>query len=205
MATAPTPTPVRVTYSDESGFPAGIPGDKYLSYTEDGAPAAPSNLIKSVYQGSTFSVKLTFEVIDQVASTGETVVYNPATSVACTTTAAMSSIGLTVQNTGANSLTISGTVNNAFDTEFYTYLLSPENTITISAINNTDVGTFYSVVKYQDPTLKEIEKTYSFTVIYLDPLTGIQTTEYKDIYQWIYWNYAVSMAKFSAEVNKGIK
>lgn len=196
---------VKVTYSLESGFPTGIPGDKYLSYTEDGAPAAPSNLIKSVYQGSTFSVKLTFEVIDDVASTGETIVYKAADSVVCTTTSAMASIGLTVTSTGANSLTISGSVTNAFDTEFYTYLVSPENTITISAINNTDVEDFYSVVNYQEPSIKEIEKTYSFNVTGTSGLTGIQSTEAKEIYQWIYWNYTVSMAKFSTEVNKGTK
>jgi hypothetical protein len=91
-----------------------------------------------------------------------------------------------------------------FQDEFYTYLLKPNETVTLSAINNTEVDEFFSVVNYQEPASKEVSRTYSFNINYTDS-SGIPKTATKNIQQYFYWNYAISLASFSVEVGKGIK
>jgi hypothetical protein len=192
---------VTVSYSEEVGFPSGIPGDRYPTFSEDGL-ALPSNLIKSVYQGTTFSVKLSFKVLDELLSTEEVPVYVFATSVTCTTNTV--AFGITAESSSASSMILSGTALRLFQDEFYTYLLKPNETVTLSAINNTEVDEFFSVVNYQEPASKEVSRTYSFNINYTDS-SGIPKTATKNIQQYFYWNYAISLASFSVEVGKGIK
>lgn len=192
---------VIAAYSDEVGFPVGIPGDRYPTFSEDGL-ALPSNLIKSVYQGTAFSVKISFKVLDELLSTEEIPVYVFPTTVICTTDTA--AFGVVAQSSSASSMVLSGTAVRLFEDEFYTYLTKPNETVTLSAINNTEVGEFFSVVNYQEPASKEVSRTYRFNINYTDS-SGIPKTATKNIQQYFYWNYAISMANFSVEVDKGIK
>jgi hypothetical protein len=192
---------VTVSYSEQVGFPAGIPGDRYPTFSEDGL-ALPANLIQSVYQGTTFSVKVSFKVLDELLSTEDVPVYVFPTSVTCTTNTA--AFGIDAQSSSASSMTLSGTAVRLFDDEFYTYLTKPNETLTLSAINNTEVEDFLSVVNYQEPASKEVSVTYKFNINYTDS-SNIPKTATKSIQQYIYWNYAISMASFSVEVGKGIK
>lgn len=192
---------VIAAYSDEVGFPFGIPGDRYPTFSEDGL-ALPSNLIKSVYQGTTFSVKVSFKVLDELLSTEEIPVYVFPTTVTCTTDTA--AFGIVAQSSSASSMILSGTAVRLFEDEFYTYLTKPNETVTLSAINNTEVGEFFSVVNYQEPASKEASRTYRFNINYTDS-SGIPKTAAKNIQQYFYWNYAISLANFADEVDKGIK
>jgi hypothetical protein len=194
---------VKVVFSNEVGFPSSIPGDRYPTFSEDGL-ALPSNLIKSVYQGTTFSIRLTFTVLDELLSAPdpENPVYIPAYNIVCTSDPEQ--FGIVATKTSNNSMTLSGTAVRLFEDEFYTYLLSPQETITISAINNTDVDEFYSVTRYQEPSNKEVSRTYTFNVYYTDS-SNVPKVAVKNIQQFFYWNYYISMANFSSEVEKGIK
>lgn len=192
---------VTVSYSEQVGFPSGIPGDRYLTFSEDGL-SLPANLIPSVYQGTTFSIKLSFKVLDELLSTETTPVYVFPTIVTCITDT--EAFGIDAQSSSASSMTLSGTAVRLFEDEFYTYLTKPNETITLSAINNTEVAEFYSVVNYQEPASKEVSRTYRFSLNYTDS-TGIPKTATKNIQQYFYWNYAISMANFSVEVDKGVK
>jgi hypothetical protein len=192
---------VKVTYSEHVGFPSGIPGDRYLTFSEDGL-SLPANLIPSVYQGTTFSIKITFSVLDELLSTEEVPVYISPTLVTCTTNT--QAFGIIAQSSSVSSMVLSGTAVRLFEDEFYTYLTRPNETVTLSAINNTEVAEFYSVVNYQEPASKETSRTYSFNVNYTDS-SGIPKTATKNIQQYFYWNYAISMANFSVEVDKGVK
>ena len=192
---------VTVSYSEEVGFPSGIPGDRYLTFSEDGL-SLPANLIPSVYQGTTFSIKITFSVLDELLSTEEVPVYISPTLVTCTTNT--QAFGIIAQSSSVSSMVLSGTAVRLFEDEFYTYLTRPNETVTLSAINNTEVDEFFSVVNYQEPASKEVSKTYRFNINYTDS-SGIPKTATKNIQQYFYWNYAISMANFSVEVDKGVK
>jgi hypothetical protein len=195
-----------ITYSEMTGFPGGIPGDYYNSFAENsGGPGGessggpPQTLIQSVYQGSTYSVKISFKGPNPLDPPGtENPTYVDATDVSCSTN--VTPYGLSIVKTSPNSLVLSGTATNVFDNEYYAFLLKNLQVVVLPAINNEE---YLSVVKYNVPDTKETSKSYSVTVTYPD-VTG-SIIETVNLQQYFYWNYSVSLATFSQTVSKGIK
>lgn len=197
-----------ITYSEMSGFPEGIPGDYYSSFDSGGgggpgggseANGPPKTLIKSVYQGSTYSVKISFKGPNPLDPPDPvTPTYVDATDVSCSTD--ISAFGLSIVKTSPNSLVLSGTASNVFPNEYYQFLLKNLQVVVLPAINNEE---YLSVVKYNTPEPKETSKTYTVTVTYPD-ITGSIVASV-NLEQYFYWNYGVSIAAFTQAVSKGTK
>jgi len=196
---------LRITYSDMTGFPVDIPGDYYTSFSitaaeSGGTGGPPQTLIPSVYQGNTYSVKISFEGPNPLDPPGtETPTYVNATNVSCSTD--VSAYGLSIVKTSANSLVLSGTATNVFENEYYQFLLKNLQLAVLPAINNSE---YLSVVRYNPPTTKETSKAYSVTVTYPGP-TETPIVESVNLEQYFYWNYTVSIAAFTQAVSKGTK
>lgn len=196
-----------VTYSEMTGFPGYIPGDYYNSFDSGGGDhgsggnAVPQTLLQSVYQGSTYSVKISFKGPNpNDPPNAQTRTYVDATDVSCSTD--LSSYGLSIVKTSPNSMVLSGTATNVFPNEYYSFLLKNLQVVVLPAINNEE---YLSVVKYNTPEPKETSKNYVFTVTYPGGLFGASIVESITLQQYFYWNYYTSIATFRQAVSKGIK
>ena len=187
-----------------TGFPGDIPGDYYNNFSVGGGPngesnSVPQTLLQSVYQGSTYSVKISFKgpnPLDPPETEHPT--YVDATDVSCSTN--LSAFGLSIVKTSPNSLVLSGTASNVFPNEYYAFLLKNLQVVVLPAINNEE---YLSVVKYNVPEPKETSKNYLITVTY-PGVTG-SIVENVTLEQYFYWNYGVSIAAFTQAVSKGTK
>lgn len=188
---------VVITKLNMSGFPSGIPGDAYAGITEDGG--APSQLlIPSVYQGSTFSIDIKFEVKEIISETEFE--FLPVISVTPTAVSGITQTILPDSDPLSVTIRVSGTLTGVFPDEYYNFLMRDLQVRTLPAINSED---YIAVVEYHAPATKHVEKTYSFNVVWGAGLLGMAGSSTITITQNVYWNYSVSINTFTAVLATG--
>jgi hypothetical protein len=173
---------IRVTQSNEIGIPSAPAGDQYGSEDE----AQLQFYLKSVYEGTIFSVDLTFEGV-YIDSMTEEKTYLPATNVTFTAP----STGIVVTKLSNSSVRVAGPYSNPFPNTFYRFKMADYTTKILPANTTED---WIALVEYNPPSPTYIEKTFDLAVtISADPvLGGLPTTETITMHQWVYWSYATA-------------
>jgi len=174
---------IRVTHSNEIGIPDAPAGDEYAGITD---PLELQFYLRSVYEGTIFSVDLTFDgvYIDPMA---EEKTYLPATNVTFTAP----STGIVVTKLSNSSVRVAGPYSNPFPNTFYRFIMADYTTKILQANSTED---WIGLVEYNPPSPTYIEKTFNLAVtIPADPLLGGNpTTETITMHQWVYWSYATA-------------
>jgi hypothetical protein len=172
---------IRVTKSNESGFPAPPAGDQLGNIAD---PLELQFYLQSVYEGSAFSVDLTFEGAYADPATGA-LTYAPATNV----TFAAPTSGVTITKLSDSSVRVVGPYANPFPNTFYRFKMADYSTKILSP-NTTE--NWIALVEYNPPSPTFIEKTFDLSVtIPADPtLGGNPTTETVTMHNWVYWTYS---------------
>lgn len=168
---------ITVTYSNETGFPIKIPAPA----TE---PVDPTRMIKQVFEGTTFSVDISFaaEVDD---GTGAAFIPAPITDVVCDFDFA--SIGLTFTKLTSSSVRISGTMMNAFTDSSWTFRM-PDGSLKVLPPTTTEE--FYSLVEYKMPSKTSTENLYSMTLTVEPepPSLEVKQDVVVELNQWTFWS-----------------
>jgi hypothetical protein len=188
-----------ITTSNLTGFSAVSP-DPIASLTEEGfGDTANTAYIPSIYQGTTFSVDLTFNIKYLVFGSIEQTL--PAESV--TSLFDFNVHGITTTYLSSNVIRLSGTYANAFTDEFYNFVLKDMSQAILLPTTEED---FLALVEYNMPNPVTIENKYNFEavgrVLYSSPTP---TTIYTgNISQWIVWKYPPTVTTILDLVSRGV-
>lgn len=182
-----------VTFSNETGFSPGIPGDEKLD-EED--PILLSRIVDSAYEGDTISVDISYEAeVDD--GTGNMISANVSNNV---TTFDFNTIGLSYTKLSPSTAKLSGRVANVFPDTFYRFRM-PDGTFKILPPDTEE--DWFVLVEYRMPSVTSTEKFYPITIT-VEP-EGLEPRQNVDIQltQYFYWNYRPAVATVQDLVSKG--
>ena len=200
---------LKITKSNETGF-GTVAGDELGRLVAvEGQPDPTTNYLKTVYEGSPFSVDIDFqgEYVDEITLA---LTYQNAVSVTVNTD--VSVMGLTVTPLTTHSIRISGSQINAFPGTYYQFLM-PDYTLKVLPPDTTEP--YLTLVKYHMPPVTTILKDIQMTVV-IPPApvtggtggtggTGSNTTVQVTMQQYVHWVYASAQAAVKAAVARGSK
>jgi len=189
-----------ITKSNLIGFSAVSP-DPLAVLTEEGfGDLAANTYISSIYQGATISVDLEFTVryldaLDVVEG------ILPATSV--TSNYDFTTHGITAAFISNNLLRISGTYSNAFNDEYYNFVLKDMTTAQLPASTQVD---FLALIEYNMPNPVTIDKEYTFSAVARTDFSSPTPTSSisGQMNQWVVWNYAPATSSILSLVAQGV-
>jgi hypothetical protein len=189
---------VIVTTSNIFGMPAISP-DPIGFFTEEGQGAyAADKYLPSIYQGTTFSIDLTFSIEYTVFLTTFILPADSATSLFD-----FSTHGITVTNVSNNVIRLSGTYVDAFPDEYYNFVLKDMSQAILLPTTEED---FLALIEYNMPNPVTIENQYLFDVVgpleYNSPTPT--TTVSGDMFQWIVWKYPPTVTTILDLVSRGV-
>jgi hypothetical protein len=191
---------VIVTTSNIFGMPAISP-DPIGFFTEEGQGAyAADKYLPSIYQGTTFSIDLTFS-IEYSALLGGVIGTLPAESV--TSYFDFNIHGITTTYLSNNVIRLSGTYVNAFTDEYYNFVLKDMSQAILLPTTDED---FLALIEYNMPNPVTIENHYLFDAVgpleYTSPTPT--TTVSGDMFQWIVWKYPPTVTTILDLVSRGV-
>lgn len=183
------------------GIPSGIPGDDRAGILEDGG-VIPSNILYSVYQGSTFSIDIKFSVVYPGIFETDPTEYAPIISVVPVSDVTDINLSFTVLS--EDTIRISGTPVGVFPGEYYTFLMSDRTTAILPPINNRD---YLALIDYTPPSITNTSRDYKFHVVWgelIGSLNGVSAGEADfTVTQNFYFNYSISIQSFEISLSKG--
>ena len=185
---------IRVTQSNEIGIPSAPAGDQYGS----GDEAQLQFYLKSVYEGTSFSVDLTFDGV--YIDIAETKTYLPATNVTFTAP----STGIVITKLSNSSVRVTGPYSNPFPNTFYRFKMADYTTKILPA---STTEKWIGLVEYNPPSPTYLEKTFDLAVTIPDDpvLGGNPTTETITMHQWVYWTYSSARDSIKSLAARGEK
>ena len=184
---------VRINTSNATGFITVTP-DPIAEITNDGVSPAPPDYIPTIYGGQTISIDIGFSIEYPVAPSGTS--SSPATNV--TAVHDFSANGMNVSYNG-NIVTLSGTFSNAFDNEFYQFVMNDRTLQILSPDISQGVK---ALVRYEMPNPVTQNNRYTFNVTGPGE-TGVVTLQY-DVGQWVVWQYQTAVNNINTLVSQGV-
>lgn len=184
---------VSINTSNAIGFITVTP-DPIAEVTDDGILPDPTDYIPTIYGGQTISIDIGFNIEYPVLPSGTS--SNPATNV--TAAYDFSPNGINVSYNG-NIVTLSGTFSNAFDSEFYQFVM---NDRTLQILSPDTAQGFKALVKYEMPAPVTQNNRYTFNVTGPGEMGNV-TLQY-DIGQWVVWQYQTAVNNINTLVSQGV-
>lgn len=169
---------VIVEFSNETGFVSGVPEPLV-------PPVDETRQIKQVYEGTTFSVDITFTAEADDGTMSDIFIPAPVTNIVCDFD--FTAIGLTYTKLSDSSARISGTIMDVFPGASWTFRM-PDGSLKVLSPATTEE--FYSLVEYKMPSSTSTEKTYSITVTVEPEAPSLEEPQdiVVDLKQWVYWS-----------------
>jgi len=189
-----------ITKSNLIGFSAVSPDPLDVLTQEGFGDLAANTYISSIYQGATISVDLEFKVRYLGALDVEEGIL-PATSV--TSNYDFTTHGITAAFISNNLLRISGTYSNAFNDEYYNFVLKDMTTAQLPASTQVD---FLALIEYNMPNPVTIDKEYTFSAVARTDFSSPTPTSSisGQMNQWVVWNYAPATSSILSLVAQGV-
>lgn len=192
---------ITIEQISSSGIPSNIPGDDRAGILEDGG-VIHSNILYSVYQGSTFSIDIKFKVVYTGILEADPIEYAPIISV--TPMSDVSDINLSFTVLSQDTVRISGTAVGVFPGEYFKFLMSDRTIAVLPPINNRD---YLALIDYNPPDTTNTSRTYVFHLVWgelIGSLNGASAGESDfSLIQNFYFNYDTSIQSFETSLSKG--